>query len=118
MSCGGCPVTTGELNKQVTLQNRAIVPPIFGSADFDESFSTTATVWASIKTKAGKTIFDGVNQDVRITHEIIIRYDSTVTAETWIEFEGKKIDIVQVEDINEEHAFLRLLCNYRGAAKL
>lgn len=107
-------IKIGDLNKKITLQNRNITPPIFGSPDFDETFSNDVEVWARIITKEGKTFFDGINTDINITHEITIRYDATVTAETWILFESRRIDILRVVDINEDHQFMKLICNERG----
>ena len=106
----------GDLDKEIKLQGRAITPPVFGVPDFDESFTDNDTVWASINTLGGKTIFDGVSQDSAVTHEFVIRYDSTVTTETWIEFEGRRFDIVPngVQDWEERHEWLSLLCAERG----
>lgn len=106
----------GDLDKEIVLQNRNITPPPFGVPDFDEAFTPKATVWASINTLAGKTIFDGVSQDSAVTHEFIIRYDDTVTSETWIEFEGRRFDIVPngVQDWEERHEWLSLLAAERG----
>lgn len=107
-------ICLGDLNKRVILQNRDITPPLYGSVDFDENFTNTATVWAAVKTVSGKTFFDGVN-DRAITHEIYIRYDATVTAETWIEYNNKRIDILNVENLEENDEYLKLICNERGA---
>jgi SPP1 family predicted phage head-tail adaptor len=107
----------GDLNQRITLQDRDIVPPIFGDADFDEDFSADNERWASIQTVHGKTFFDGVNQrDVNLTHEIFIRYDATVTAETWILYDGRRFDIVAVEDLDEQHTFMRLQCIDKGSS--
>lgn len=104
-------VCAGDLNKRITLQGRSITPPIFGSADFTETFAAGNERWAAINTIAGKTIFDGMNQkDVALTHEIFIRYDATVTAETWILYNGRRFDIAAVEDMEERHEWMRLLC--------
>jgi len=115
VTCGACQIAAGELNRQVILQNRSITAPLAGSVDFGESLTNPTTVWAKVKTKAGKSIFDGVNQDVNVTHEITIRYEAAVTVETWVQLDGKELNIIQVEDIDERHLYLRLLCNYRGA---
>jgi len=104
----------GDLRERIHLHDRAIQAPIFGKADSTEEFSGPKIVWASVKTVSGKTIFTGANIDVALSHEIIIRYDDKVTSETWVEFEGKNFKIVNVEDLDERHDFLRLLCTERG----
>ncbi len=107
-------VCIGDLTDEIILQNRNITPPPFGSADFDESFTTIATVFAAINTVSGKTFFDGVNSDINITHEIYIMFDATVTAETWIEFKNRRIDILRVENLEERDEWLKLICTERG----
>jgi SPP1 family predicted phage head-tail adaptor len=110
-------ICLGDLDKRIILQNRNIAAPVYGSVNFDENFTTIATVWAGINTVGGKTFFDGVSDRV-ITHEIFIRYDATVTASTWIEFENRRIDILNVEDWEERHEYMKLICNERGANTL
>jgi SPP1 family predicted phage head-tail adaptor len=104
----------GDLRDEIKLQNRNITPPPFDDPDFDETFTALSTVWAGIETVAGKTYFNGVNE-VPITHTVTIRFDSTVTAETWIEFNGRRIDILSVEDWEERHEWMILTCGERGS---
>lgn len=106
-------VCLGDLGTKIKLQGRNITPPVFGSADFDEKFSLEAEVWAMINTVSGRTYFDG-NADLNITHHIYIRYDVTVTAETWIEFGGRRIDILTVENLDERSEYMKLVCIERG----
>jgi len=102
-------------NKTVILQNRDIAPPLFGSTNFDETFSGDSDpLKAIVKTPRGKTFFDGVGTDVNITHEIIIAFVAGVTAETWILFKGRRIDILAVENCCEDDEVLILTCNDRG----
>ena len=108
----------GDLKDRVILQKRTLTEPTFGETEFDESFSLREEVWASIQTTAGKAFFAGVNVgDVRITHRIDIRYDVDVTEETWIELKddvGTRLDIVDVEDLEERHEWMVLSCVERG----
>ena len=107
-----CP---GDLDKRITLQNRDIVPPLFGVTDFTHAFTADSGRWANIQTITGKTMFDGVNQkDVALTHEMFVRYDLRITAETWILYDGRRFDIVAVEDLEERHEWQRLLCIDKG----
>jgi len=113
-----------KCGKPITLQDRNIVPPPFGSPDFGENFDGDNTVQAIIKTIRGKTFFDGVGTETPITHEICIEYDAdnnvtddTVTAETWILFNNKRIDILAVENCCEEDEVLILTCAARGAGE-
>lgn len=106
----------GDLSERVVLQVRTLKEPPFGSPDFDEGFQGKEA-WASVKTLAGKTIFDGVSsRDLEVTHEVGIRYDPCVTSETWIRLGDRRLDVVRVEDLEERHEWLVLLCVERGRA--
>lgn len=103
-----------KCGQTITLQNRDIVAPFFNTTDFDENFSNDQDVQAVVKTVRGKTFFDGVSTESRITHEICIKYLAGVTAETWILFKGRRIDILSVENCCEKDDVLILTCNERG----
>jgi SPP1 family predicted phage head-tail adaptor len=107
----------GDLRDRVVLQNRRLVEPTFGSVDLSEEF-TGREVWASVTTKTGRTIFDGVATDVPITHEVLIRFDSCVTSETWVRIDsGHRLDVARVEDLEERHEWLLLSCTDKGLAE-
>lgn len=110
----------GAMDRQITLQARNITPPPFGSVDFDEAFSGGNAVWAAVKTVRGKTFFDEVNTvDREVTHEVTIRYDATVDAEVWILLDdGRRLDILRVEDLDERHEYMILTCTDKGASKV
>ena len=108
-------ICIGDLDTEIILQNRVLTEPLFDSVDFDETFSATATVLAMVNTVSGKTFFDGVNTDINITHKIGIRFDATVTAETWIELNGNRLDILQTENLEGRGEWLILTCVDRGS---
>ena len=103
----------GDLRNIITLQNRSITAPNSG-VDFGESFSGDIDVWAACETKNGVSIFDETNVEKVVTHVFGIRYDSGITAETWILFEGRRLDIFNVEDLDERHEWMILTCGERG----
>ena len=111
-------VCAGDMRDVIILNDRDITPPLFNTVDFDENFEPIDAVQpeslALVETVDGKTFFDGVNTETPITHIIYIPYNETVTAETWIEFESRRIDILRVEDFDERHQFLKLTCVERG----
>lgn len=111
-------VCIGDLGSRILLHVRAIDDPIFDDTDFEEDFTSYPATWARIKTTAGKTIFDGVGSDVDISHEIIVRYDANnlVDDDTWILTEDEvRLRVEKVEDYDERHEFVRLLCSQRGS---
>lgn len=107
-------VCIGDLNKRIGLQVRTLTEPLDGVADPTLVFGTATEVWAKIETSTGKTIFDGINTDVNITHTIFIRFRSDVDETTWIAYNSIRYDIKRVENYEEVSEFLRLSCVIRG----
>lgn len=103
--------------QDITLQDRDIAPPVFGSPDFDEEFTSKTTVKAIIKTPRGTTLFDGVGTDNPITHIFCLEYVAGVTAETWIEFKGRRFNILDVENCGEKDEVLILRSTERGTGE-
>lgn len=103
----------GDLRDRITIQNRSITPPSSG-VDFDETFTNESEIDAVVNTVTGKTYFDDVGVGTNITHEIGFRFDETVTAESWILFNGRRLDILDLEDLDERHMWYRARCVDRG----
>ena len=111
-------VCIGDLNTRITIHVRSVQTPVFEGIDFTEKFNPSEEVWAMVTTVAGKTLFDGINQDVALSHEIYIRYRDDVNSESWIDLDGILLDILRTEDLDESHEFLRLFCTLRGSKEL
>lgn len=109
-------VCIGDLDTLITLENRAIQAPDFDTVDFNEEFTApNPPVFAMLQTVSGKTFFDGVSTELDITDWIYIRFDVTVTAETWVKLDdGSRLDILRVEDLDRRSEFMRLHCTDRG----
>ncbi len=103
----------GDLNTEITLQDRAITPPTT-TVDFSESFTENAVVWAMMNTVRGKTAFDGAGVEKDISHEFTIRWLTGVDSETWILIENERYDIIDTEDLEERHEWLVLRCAKLG----
>ena len=109
-------VCIGDMEDEITLENRAITAPEFEGVDFDETFTPNPPILALVETVRGKTFFDGVNTEEDITHWVYINFDSTVTSETWIKLaDGRRLDIVRVENLDERSEFMLLHSVDRGA---
>lgn len=111
-------ICLGDLDQQITLQDRNITEPDFGKVDFGENFIKKDIIWASVNTVSGKTFFDGVNTESIITHEFMIRYDVSVTAETWILYDNNRYDILKTENYDGRKEFMKLICIDRGLSTL
>lgn len=107
-------VCIGDLDELITLQDRQITPSLT-SVDATETFTdTNPDVWAMVETVSGETIFDDTNTERDVTHRFTIRFIDGITAETWISFDGDRIDILNVEDYEGRHEFLLLRASNRG----
>ena len=108
-------VCLGDMKDQITLQDRDIKGITDIDVDFTEQFTEAAVVWSMIETVQGTTTFDASNTEIVITHKIYVRFDPTITSETWIELESRKFDIVTVTNLDERKEFQLLLCRERGS---
>jgi SPP1 family predicted phage head-tail adaptor len=110
-------VTIGDMDSRICIQTRDLTEPVHGETNFTELFAGLDKTWAKIVTTTGKVVFDGVAEDVEVTHEVTIRYDSAVTTQSWILLEdARRLKIQKVEDFEERKEFLRLLCTDRGSS--
>lgn len=96
------------------MQDRSLEPGDFDDVDASVDFPGRE-VWAGIKTVSGSTFFDGVNQDITITHHIMIRHDDTISRDQFIQLaDGRRLRIVNVEAWDERAEYMRLVCTDRG----
>ena len=109
-------VCIGALDRLIEIHRRAITPPVLCEVDYGESFTLLHTVWANITTTDRVTEFDQTNVVRLATHIFIIRFESNVTAESWIEFDNLKFDILRTENLEHRSDYLKLVCTQRGLA--
>lgn len=116
-------VPAGDLDTPVWLEDRVQTPPTESNADAGFQFAVAHTVaelgatktWARVLTQNGRTAFDGVDAERRVTHTVTFRRVSGITAETWIRLkDGTRLDIVDIEDLDERGLFLHALCEATG----
>lgn len=115
-------VCIGDLDRVITLENRSIQPPT-DATDYTILFTDetaggqlpSAEIFALIETVTGEEIFDGHNIGTPITHHIYIPYIEGVTPETWVKLEnGERLDIADVENLDERNEFYKLRCTLTG----
>ncbi len=105
----------GDLRDEITLETRSITPAsVFDEVDYDEAFTDPVTVSAAVNTINGKTFFDGVNTETPVTHTIGLRFIDGVTAEDWVTFNGNRLDILMVENLDSRSIWMELTCVDRG----
>lgn len=108
-------ICTGDLNRKIKIQVRALETPEEDGVDFSETFIDHKTVWAMLKTTRGSQLFDGVALENPYTHEFYIRYICNVSFENWVEYCQDKYDIVDTEVLDERNEFIVLRCKKRGS---
>ncbi len=116
-------ICTGDMNNQIDILQRDILPPAIGDIDPITVFTSILTPWAAISTVKETRRFDGINTEDRPTHEIFIFYDSAIWAldsdNNFIRLEdGRRLRIVGSEDLNEQKLTIRILCTERGVEVL
>ncbi len=106
----------GDLRDEIVLQERSIEPPetFIDPTDFTEEFTDTLTILSAVNTVNGKTYFDDVGVGTNITHEIGFRFVEGITSETWILYKGRRLDILNAEDLDEREGWIRVQCIDRG----
>lgn len=107
----------GDLRDEIVIENRNITPVLEG-VDFGEEFTENYTAMAAINTPNGKTFFDGINTEINVTHVIGLYFDATVTAESWILFNGRRLDILSLKNLDERNEWMEAVCVERGLATL
>ena len=100
----------------VKIKVREIGAP-FSTVDFSEKFKDYLDMYASVSTVSGKTYFDDTGVGTNITHEIGVRYDDSITAESWVVIDGRRLDILTVENLDERNEWLRLRCTDKGTSE-
>lgn len=107
-------VCVGDLEDFGAITVRAITPPAGSSVDFTETFTLKQDTFMLIETKRGEAIFDDVGVEQDVTHHVYIPFIDGVTFQDWLDFENKRFDIIDVEDLDERHEFQLLRCTNRG----
>lgn len=103
---------------RIFVEDRVQTAPAFGTVDADMTFSAhpeATMIWAKVETKSGRTTFDGVDSDRRVTHEVTFRTLAGVTPETWLRLpDGTRLDIIDTDSIDERGEFTMAQCESTG----
>lgn len=106
-------ICIGDRNRIIKLKARTLDAPQSG-VDLGHTFTESPT-WAAVETLKGRELFAGTNLDQRVTHIFYIMYQDGITAETWLEYRSENYDVIDTENLEENNAFLALMCNVRGS---
>lgn len=98
----------GRMRQRVKIQNR--VEARNGYGELITTWSTLATVWASVEPIRGREFFEAEQVQSEISTRVRIRYYEGVTAEMRLLYETRPLQIMAVIDVNERHKEMQLMC--------
>lgn len=105
----------GDMRDRINLQIRSLTPPENGSVDFTEVFNPKTAIWSTINTVRGRSVFDGTETEVDVTHEVLLRHVEGLTMEDWVlKEDSERLRILTVENLDERDDWQLLQCTNRG----
>jgi hypothetical protein len=119
MSCGRPKgVCSGSLRHRITVERRALLSALPGSAEVRHDYTTVLSAKAEIKTKQGTSLYNSVEiNGKKVSHVITIRYTSTAfdIRDRVRDGSGNLYAILSIEDVDNYHDWMRLYCALQGA---
>jgi SPP1 family predicted phage head-tail adaptor len=101
-------VRSGDLNRQVTLQQRSVGRDTFGQELVD--WTTVATPMACIKPLSGRELEMAKAMNAETTHSVEIRYRSNINTAMRLVYQGRNFNIHSIIDLEMRHEVLQLSC--------
>lgn len=98
----------GTMRRRITIQQSSDVPD--GSGGVQRTWTDFATVWAEITPAAGKEVFQAEQVRADAMYNINIRYLQGVSAEMRVLYGTRRFNIRAVNDVNEMHRKITLVC--------
>tara|TARA_R110000751_G_scaffold23055_4_gene64243 strand:- start:1700 stop:2026 length:327 start_codon:yes stop_codon:yes gene_type:complete len=98
----------GKLRHRVSIQTESTAVDTYGEPT--ASWSTDATVWASIEPTSGNEVSIGEGQAGIITHRIFMRYTANASPKKRLLFGSRIFGIVTVLNHEERNEFMQLQC--------
>ena len=97
----------GRLRHRIDIESQSLSTDSQGGSS--RTWATRATVWSSIKPLRSEERFYNEQLKLQTTHEIIIRYLSTVLSTDRIKFGSRYFEIVSLKNIDEAGKLLIIL---------
>ena len=96
------------------LRHRITIERVVETQDADgaviETWSTYATIQASIEPISGREYFAAQSTQADVTHRIGIRYLSGIVPKMRVKYGSRIFDILSVINVNERNRELQLMC--------
>jgi len=101
-----CDITAGMLNERIVFQVRTETPDSYG--DVTTTFADSINAWAYIRPVSDHTAFMAATFRAEITHKIIVRYRSDITAAMRIKFGSRYFIINGLRNLEEQKRWLEI----------
>tara|TARA_Y100000310_G_scaffold26152_1_gene24949 strand:- start:64 stop:399 length:336 start_codon:yes stop_codon:yes gene_type:complete len=98
----------GDLRHSVIIQTPTLTQDAVGGQD--TSWATHATVWAELKPISGQEYLDPRSVQAEVSHQVRIRYLSTVTPDMRLLYGARVFEIVAVMDVDTRGREMLLNC--------
>ncbi len=105
-------VRIGELRHRLSIQVESATSD--GGGGMSDPWAdpvTVATVWGKIEPLTGGERLHALQIEGRLSHRIVIRHRSGITAAMRVVFGARAFNIRAVIDVDERGRFLELLCD-------
>ena len=103
---------SGKLNKRITFISYLEIQNKIGQ--LIQQPIPIKTVWAFLEPIRGHQQTEAQRLSNETTYKILIRYYKGINQEMLINYEGKKLYIHQVLDIEERHAYMEITAIWKG----
>ncbi|MEL7027678.1 MAG: phage head closure protein [Pseudomonadota bacterium] len=102
----------GDLRERVELQALTLAPD--GAGGGAQAWATYATVWAAVIPVATTSQFTADKEERRRRYRVTVRYRSDVTFAVRVSYEGRALEITDIQTAEERGRFLILGCEEAG----
>ena len=107
--------SVGDMRERITIHTRSITAPGFDDVSITETYDDGEKYWASVETlDKKKQVFSGVNIPDSATHSFTIRFDSSITSENRVRWEGDFYQILKTSDPDKRQQYLELFSKLLG----
>lgn len=105
----GTRIDAGKLRHPIKIMDLTNKQDKFGDTAIDVG-TPFATVWASVESLTGRELFAAQQRISEVTHKITMRWLDGVKANQMIYFDDRQFQIQAVQNPDERHKMLILLC--------
>jgi len=107
----------GKLRHRIYIVRPNLTQDAAGGSQPDDD-SILATVWASVEALTGRELFSAQQLVSEVTHKITIRWLDGIKSSMNVWFDGRQFQIQAIQNPDERHKLLILLCVERDDSAL